>query len=82
MYLTACPLCGLGSIPDHGGVFQGIFSWLIVTENSSIFPQWHHTTCGQRGGRPKSNHEQMMAEVKEKDPAPHDNSEYAIRETG
>ena len=30
-------------------------------------PQWHHTTCGQRGGRPKSNHGQTMADRKKKD---------------
>jgi len=33
-----------------------------VAENGSIFPQRHHTTCGQRGGRPKFNHGQMMAD--------------------
>ena len=25
MYFTACPLCGPGSIPSWGGVFQEIF---------------------------------------------------------
>jgi len=25
-----------------------------VAENGSIFPQWHHITCGHRGGRPKA----------------------------
>jgi len=29
-YLTVCPPRGPGSIPSHGGVFQGIFPWLIV----------------------------------------------------
>jgi len=71
MYFTVCPLRGLGLIPSHSGVFQGIFPWLItlcqpvrasVAEKGSISPQWHHTTCGNRGGRPKSNHGQTMAE--------------------
>jgi len=31
MYLAVCPPCpGPGSIPSHGGVFQGIFLWLIT----------------------------------------------------
>ena len=30
MNLTVCPPCGPGSIPGHGGVFQGIFPWLIT----------------------------------------------------
>ena len=25
-----CPPRGLGSIPSHGGIFQGIFPWLIT----------------------------------------------------
>jgi len=33
-----------------------------VTENSSIFPQWHRTTRGYCGGRSSSNHGQTMAE--------------------
>ena len=37
-------------------------SWASVAENGSISPQLHHTTCGQRGGRPKSNHGQTMAD--------------------
>jgi len=28
MYLTVYPPCGPGSIPSHGGVFQGVFPWL------------------------------------------------------
>ena len=36
-------------------------SWASVAENGSISPRWHCKTCGQRGGRPKSNHGQMMA---------------------
>ena len=27
-------------------------SWASVTENGSISPPWHHTTCGQWGGSP------------------------------
>jgi len=30
MYFTVCALRGPGLIPDHGGVFQGIFPWLIT----------------------------------------------------
>jgi len=37
-------------------------SWASVAENGSISPQWHHTICGQWGGRPKSNHGQTMAD--------------------
>jgi len=36
-------------------------SWASVAENGSTSPQWHHTTCWNRGGRPKSNHGQTMA---------------------
>jgi len=32
-----------------------------VAKNGSISLQWHHTACGRRGGRPKSNHGQTMA---------------------
>jgi len=35
-----------------------------MAENGSIFPQLHHTACGQRGGRPKFNYGQIMAEKK------------------
>jgi len=30
MYLTVCPLRDLDLIADCGGVFQGIFPWLIA----------------------------------------------------
>jgi len=56
MYLIVCPFCGPGSIPGHGGVFQGIFSladhtlpthhepaWQKMTQSPL---QWHHTSCG------------------------------------
>jgi len=39
-------------------------SWASVAENGSISPQWHHTTCGQRGGRPKSNHGQTIEKTR------------------
>ena len=39
-------------------------SWASVAENGSISPQRHYTTCGQRGGRPKFNRGQMMADRK------------------
>ena len=35
-----------------------------VAENGSISPQRHHTTCGQRGGRPMFNNGQMMGDRK------------------
>ena len=41
-------------------------SWASAAENGLISPQWHHTTCGQRGGRPKSNHGQTTADRKRK----------------
>jgi len=40
-------------------------SWASVAENGSISPQLHRTTRGQWGGRPKSNHGQMMADRKQ-----------------
>ena len=51
--------------PATAEYFKGLFAdWshsvnsfrASVAENGSISPQWHHTTCGQRGGRPMSNH--------------------------
>jgi len=70
MYLTVCPPSGPDFIPNHGRVLRGIFPWLItlsllsesVAVNDSISPQLHHTTCEQRGRRPKSNHGQTMTE--------------------
>ena len=59
--------------PAMAEYFKGFFpgwsrsanpSWASVAENGSISPQWHHTTCGQRGGRPKFNHGQTMADRK------------------
>ena len=35
-----------------------------VAENGPISPQLHHTICGQRRGRSKSNHERTMADWK------------------
>jgi len=72
MYLTVCPLYGPGSIPMVeyfkrfllGWSPSASPSWASVAENDSIFPQWHHTTSGHRGGRSKSNHRQTMAETK------------------
>jgi len=67
--LTVCLPCSPGSQP--WGVFQGIFSWLItlcqpvlsqrIRKWLNPSPQWHHKTCGNRGGRPKSNHRQTAA---------------------
>jgi len=39
-------------------------SWASVAENGSISPQRNHATCGQRGGRPKFNHGQTIADRK------------------
>jgi len=73
--LTVCPPRGPGSIPSHGGLFKGFFpdwshsanpSWASVAENGSISPQWHQTTCGQRGERPKFNFGQTMADRRKK----------------
>ena len=68
-YLTVCPLHGPGLIPGLDGVFQGIFPRLImlhqpalVAENNSNFPQWHHTSCEDRGKKPKSNYGETMDE--------------------
>jgi len=38
-------------------------AWANVAENGSISFHLHHKTCGNRGGRPKSNHGQKMTEV-------------------
>ena len=57
--------------PTTAEHFKGFFpgwshsanpSWASVAENGSISPQWRHTTCGQRGGRPKSTHGQTVAD--------------------
>jgi len=51
--------------------FRGIFpgwshsanpSRVRLAENGSIFSKWHHTTCGQCGGRLTLNHWQTLAE--------------------
>ena len=52
------------SLADHTLPIRPEPTW---QENGSISPQWHHATCGYRGGRPKSNHGQTMAEVREKE---------------
>ena len=30
MYHSVCSRCGPGSIPGHGGIYKGIFPWLIT----------------------------------------------------
>jgi len=49
MYLAVYPLHGLGSIPNRGGLFRAIFSWLITFRQPTLnhqveptSPQWHH----------------------------------------
>jgi len=73
MNLTVCPLRGPGSIPSHGEVFQGIFSWLITLCQPVLSqrgrkglnpPPNSATQIGHRGGMPKSNHGQTMADGK------------------
>jgi len=68
--LSLLPVAGV-QFPATAEYFKGVFpgwshsanpSWASVAENGSIYPQWHHTTCAQRGGRPKSNHGQTMAD--------------------
>jgi len=48
----------------HHWSYSAYPSWSSVTENGSISPQWHHTTCERWGGRPRSDHGQMIADVK------------------
>ena len=69
LYLTVCPLYARVQLPDVAEYFKGFFpgwshsanlSWASVVENGSISPQWHHTTCGQGGGRLKFNYGQTM----------------------
>jgi len=48
--LTAVAECFKGFLP--GWLNSANPSWPNVTENGSISPQWHHTTCGHGGGRP------------------------------
>jgi len=60
-----CPR-SLGSIRGHGRFLRD-FPWqtTLLSQHSRKWlnsPQWHHTTCGHWGGRPKSNHGQTMAE--------------------
>jgi len=40
VYLTACFLCGLSSIPNSGGVLQGIFPWLIILYQAAPEQLW------------------------------------------
>jgi len=40
MYLTACPLHVSGSIPGHGGIFQGIFPLADYTLPTRPEPAW------------------------------------------
>jgi len=44
MNLTVCPLCWPGLIPGHGGVFQGIFPWLIMLCQPVLSQQWQKMT--------------------------------------
>ena len=76
---TFCPLSGPGLISSHGGVFQGIYRWLIALCQpilSQCGKKWLNlpskvshdlqppATCSHRGARPKSMHRQTMVEIK------------------
>ena len=72
--LSVLPVARI-QFPAMAEYFKGCFPgrshstnlfWASVAENGSISPQWHHTACGQWGGRPMSNHGWMimMAERK------------------
>jgi len=72
--LSVLPWPGFNSQP-WWSIFKGFLpgrshsanpSWVSVTDNGSISPKWHHTTCAHRGGRLKSDHWQTMAERKNK----------------
>ena len=72
---AVCPPRGPGSIPSHGGVFQGIFLWLIALCQPVLSQRgrkWlvqsplNDTTQpvdSEEEGR-KSNHGQMVADRK------------------
>jgi len=51
------------SLADHTLPTRPEPAWQKMAQSP---PQWHHTTCRHRGGRPKSNHGQTMAEAKQK----------------
>jgi len=72
--VSHCPLCGPGLIPGCGGVFQGIFSWLITLcqpvlsqcgrkwlNLPSMAPQ-NWWTVRRKAERRPCNREQTMAE--------------------
>jgi len=67
MYLTVVRV----QFPALAEYFKGFFPdwlhsanpfWVRATENGSISPQLHHSTCWHRRGRPKSNHGQTITE--------------------
>ena len=76
--LSVLPLARV-QFPAAAECFKGFFpgwshsanpSWASVAENGSISPQWHHTTCGQRGGRPNSTTDRLwLIEKKILEPA-------------
>ena len=53
------------TLADHTLPTRPKPAWQNMAEHGSISSQWHHTTCGHRGGRPTSNHGHTMAEFKE-----------------
>ena len=72
MNLTVCPPCGTGLIPGMTEYFKGFFSGdhtlpirpEPVWQKMAQYPLNGTTTCGHLAGKPKSNYEQTMTEVK------------------
>ena len=73
MQISIWDTVSIVQFPATAEYFKGFFpdwshsansSWASVAENGSISPQRHHTTCGQRGGRPKFNHRRWLIEKK------------------
>ena len=71
MYLTVCPLCGPDHTPAAVVYFKRFFTvWLCsanpsrvrLASKGSVSLQWHCITYGYRGGRPKPDHGQTVAE--------------------
>ena len=71
MHLTVYPLRGLGLSPGCGGLFQGIFPWLIMFCQpflSQSGRKWVNldskAPCEHRKGKPMSNQGQTKAKEK------------------
>jgi len=62
MNLTVCPLCDPSLLPAHGEVFQWIF--YPADHTPPIHTHWHHTACGNIGGRSNTNYGYAMVAKK------------------